>query len=161
MDPSEHPGSALVLGAGVLYGVVEATFGLVLILATTVRGHPPAAWLEAVKAVSKADVGAFGPRWLLHATAGLQRTRKLLVGVDLVVEGSIRASLLVGVARGVRPVTVLAAVAFAAVALGGVVAAGTNPPIGTLVTAVLNVAVAVVVALELHRLLSQPRLRAG
>ena len=150
-----------MLGAGGLYGVVEATVGLALVLATTVRGHPPAAWLDAVKSASKTDVAAFGPRWILHATAGLQRTRKLLVGVDLFVEGSMRTALLVAVARGVRSATAVAAVVFAAAAVGGVVVAGTNPPIGTLVTALLNVALAMVVALELYRLMSQPRLRVG
>ena len=147
-----------MFGAGVLYGVVEATFGLVLVLATAVRGHPPAAWLDAVKAVSKTDVGAFGARWVLHATVGLARTRKLFVGIGLMLEGAIRAALLVGVARGNRTVTAVATVVFGAVAAGGLIVAGPNPPIGTFVTAALNVTVALAVALQLRDAwASQPR----
>jgi len=158
MDPVEHPGESMVVGAGILYGVVEATFGVLLVLATASRGHPPTSWLNAVKAVSKTDVGAFGPRWLVHTTAGLGRTRKLFVGVGLTVEGTVRAALLVGVARGQRMLTAVAAVLFGAVAIGGLVVAGVNPPIGTFIAAALNVAVAVVVALQLRAVWTvQPR----
>ena len=147
-----------MLGAGALYGVLEAAFGLVLVLATAVRGHPPPAWLDAVKAVSKTDVGAFGARWVLHATVGLARTRKLFVGIGLVIEGGVRAALLVAVARGNRTATAVAGAVFGVVAAGGLIVAGANPPIGTFVVAALNVTLAVAVALQLRDVLaSQPR----
>jgi len=160
VDPSEHPGRAIVLGAGMIYGALEATFGLALVLATSVRGHPPTAWLDAVKSVSRADVGAFGPRWLVHATAGLARSQKLLVGVGLAIEGAVRTGLLIGVARGQRTVTAVAAVVFGAAAIGGLVVAGLNPPVGSFVTAGFNVAVAAAIALELRELLTDQSLRA-
>lgn len=152
MDSRFHDDRAAALGAVLIYAFLEATFGLILVLAAVVRGRIPGPWLDVVRAVSHNDVGAFVPRWLLSSTRGLQKSGKFLVGIGLVVDGGLRAALSVGVLRRFRAMTIVAAIFFGAIAVGGLVVAGFNPPTVRLFTALGNVAVAVVIALEARRL---------
>ena len=151
MDSPFHDDRAVALGAALTYALLEATFGLVLVLAAVVRGRIPGPWLDVVRAVSHNDVGAFVPRWLLSSTRGLQKSGKFLVGIGLLVDGGVRAALSVGVLRRSRVATVAAAIFFGAIAVGGLIAAGANPPVIRLFTALANAAVAMVVVLEVRR----------
>ncbi|MBV9041041.1 MAG: DUF2127 domain-containing protein [Acidimicrobiia bacterium] len=151
MDSRFHDDRAVALGAVLIYAFLEATFGLILVLAAVARGRIPGPWLDVVRTVSHNDVGAFAPRWLLSSTRGLQKSGKFLVGVGLVADGSVRAALSVGVLRRSRAMTTVAAVFFGAIAVGGLVVAGFNPPTIRLFTALANVVVAVVVVLEARR----------
>lgn len=152
MDSPFHDDRAVALGAILVYAFLEATFGLILVLAAVVRGRIPGPWLDTVRAVSHNDVGAFAPRWLLSSTRGLQKSGKFLVGVGLVADGSVRAVLSVGVLRRSKATTAVAALFFGAIAIGGLIVAGFNPPTVRLFTALANAAVAVVVVLEARRL---------
>jgi len=145
------------LGAGLTYGVIEASFGLLLVPAVLGHGRLPAPWLDAVKSVSHADVGAFTARWLLTTTRGMQRGAKFLVGMGLIVDGSLRAGLCAGTLRGSRTATLSAALAFAGIAVGGLVVAGANPPPLQMATGLANAAVAFVVAVDAYRLLRHSR----
>ena len=140
------------MGAGLTYGLIEGAFGVLLVLAAASRGRIPAGWLDVVRTVGHADVGAFGARELLVATRGLQRSAKFLIGVGLVVDGAIRAGLCTGALRRSRAATTLGAVVFGAIALGGIVVAGANPPPIQLATALANSAIAAVFAIEAYRL---------
>lgn len=147
----EHRDRVAVLYLALAYAVAECAFGLALVLATAGAGRIPPTWLDAVRTVGRADVGAFTTRWLLHATAGLQRATKFLVGLGLVAEGLVRSVLLIGVLRGSRGMTVAAAVVFGAGAIGGMLVAGLNPSVAQLCTLILNVLVAAVIAVEARR----------
>jgi len=124
----------------------------VLLLEAVSRSRIPAPWLDVVRTVSHNDVGAFAARWLLVSTRGLQRGAKFLIGVGLVVDGAIRAGLCAGTLRTSRIATTFAAVLFGAIAVGGLVVAGANPPPIRLATALANVAIAFVVAVDAYRL---------
>jgi len=138
--------------AGVTYGLLEVLFGLLLVLAAVGRGRIPSPWLDVLKGVSHADVGAFTARWLLVTTRGLQKGTKFLIGLGLMIDGGVRAGLCVGVMRRSRVAIALAAVFFVATAIGGVVVAGANPPLIRLVTLAANVILAFVVGVEAYRL---------
>lgn len=125
---------------------------MLLLSAAIGRGRIPTSWLDVVKTVSHADVGAFAARWLLVTTRGLQRGAKFLVGVGLVADGAIRAALSAGALRSSRVATTLAAVVFGAIAVGGLIVVGANPPPIRLATALANCAVAFVVAVDAYRL---------
>ena len=142
------------MGAGLTYGLIEAAFGLLLVLAAISRGHIPSAWIDIVTAVAHRDVGAFAARGLLATTRGLQRSAKFLLGIGLVVDGTVRSGLCVGALRRSRTATMLAAVSFAAIAAGGLVVAGANPPLPQFATALANSAIAIVVAVDAYRLRS-------
>jgi hypothetical protein len=132
---------------------------LLLVLAVADRGRVPAPWIDVVKSVSHADVGAFAARWLLSTTRGLQRSAKLLIGVGLIADGAVRAGLCAGTLRGTRWATFVAAPVFTVLAVGGVIAAGPNPAPLELGTAMANAAVAFVVVVDAYRL--RPRVRIG
>jgi hypothetical protein len=132
--------------------VIEIAFGALLLLSVAARGRIPTPWLDMVKTVSRADVGAFAARWLLVATRGLQRSAKFLLGVGLIVDGGLRAGLCACALRASRLATTVAAVLFGALAIGGFVVAGANPPPDRLATALANGAVALVVAVDLYHL---------
>lgn len=157
MDSAFHDDRAVALGAALTYALLEATFGLILVLAAIVRGRIPGPWLDVVKSVSHNDVGAFVPRWLLSSTRGLQKSGKALVGIGLLADASVRAVLAVGVLRRSRLTTIAAVVFFGATAIGGLVVAGANPPVTRLFTALANAAVALVVVLEARRLRAYSR----
>jgi hypothetical protein len=156
MAAMEDRGRVALVSAALLYAAAEALVGLLLLLTAAGPGRIPPSWLDIIRSVAHTDVGAFAGRWLLHAVVGLQRSGKILVGCGLVVDGAVRSGLLLGVLRGARTATVLATLVFGAVAVAGLVVAGVNPPIGTFVTAALNVAVAAAIAVELRRLVSAP-----
>jgi hypothetical protein len=150
----ENRDRVALVTAALVYALVQCAFGVVLTLAAASRGHVAVGWLDVVKLLGRSDVGAFALRWLLGATRGLQRGTKFLVGMGLVIDDGVRAGLLVGVLRGKRAATLVAAVLYTTTALAGIVVAGLNPPIPRLVSALLGVALAVVVVLEVRRTLS-------
>jgi hypothetical protein len=152
IDSPKQRDRLIALGAGLTYGAIEIAFGVLLLLAVAARGRIPTPWLDMVKTVSHADVGAFAARWLLVTTRGLQRGAKFLIGVGLVVDGSLRAGLCAGALRTSRLATTLAAVVFGAIAIGGVAVAGLNPPPVQLGTTLANGAIAFVVAVDAYRL---------
>ena len=127
-------------------------FGLLLVLAAVARGRVPMPWLDALKSVSHGDVGAFTARWLLASTRGLQKGAKVLIGLGLIVDGAVRTGLCAGVLRRSRVAAVLGVIFFGAIAVGGVVVAGANPPPVRLATLLANAAIAFVVGVEAYRL---------
>ncbi|GEM_PF-5012336 len=137
---------------GVTYGCIEVLFGLLLVLAAVGRGRIPSPWLDVLKAVSHADVGAFTARWLLATTRGLEKGAKFLIGLGLVVDGGLRAGLCVGVLRRSRVAAALAIIFFGATAIGALAVAGVNPPLIRLTTLTANAVLAFVVGLEAYRL---------
>jgi hypothetical protein len=149
----QHRERVVVVAAALLYALGECLFGLLLVAATASRGHVPSAWNDILKAVARADVGAFPARWLLNATRGLQRGGKALFGLGVIIDGGVKAGLLVGVLHGSQLATTIATVLFGALAIGALGLAGFNPSIGTFVTTMLNVGLAVVVAFEMRGLM--------
>jgi hypothetical protein len=145
----------LLLSVAATYALTESAIGLLLVVATLGPGRVPTTWVSVVAAVGRNDVGAFVIRSLIGATRGLQRGGKSALGLGLLFDGSVRAAVLVGVLRGQRGVTVAAAMLFGALALGGAVVMGLNPPIIRLVTGCLGLAVAAVIGLEAAHLLGR------
>jgi hypothetical protein len=134
------------------YGCIEVVVGVLLVLAAVGRGRIPAPWLDVLKGVGHADVGAFAARWLLANTRGLQKGAKFLIGLGLVLDGGVRAGLCAGVLRQSRVAAALGVVFFGAIAMGGLFVAGVNPSPIRLATLLANAAIAFVDGVEAYRL---------
>ena len=119
-------------------------------------GRIPTSWLDVLKSVAHADVGAFTARWLLASTRGLQKGAKFLIGLGLVADGCVRAALCAGALRRSRVSAALGAVFFGAIAVGGLVVAGANPPPIRIATLFANAAIAFVFGVEAYRLRPRP-----
>jgi len=75
-----------------------------------------------------------------------------LLGMGLVVDGTVRAGLCAGMLRRSRAVTALAAVTFTALAIDGLFFAGPKPALLQFVTVLANGIVAVVADIDAYRL---------